>query len=158
MKSVNVIFLLFFFSGHSHTSLFLGRWGSWETYKINKLQLYSSCSMGVTSGNCRGRMRRWRTGSLASPVGQGESVSLMACSLCRCHLVIILRQPSASWSCRARAAQSSGSCVTGRIHAASPSTLTRYSACLRCPKGRAGRGRRGDRRNKKASFELSATI
>lgn len=40
-------------------------------------------------------------GSLASLVGQGESVSLMACSLCRCHLVIILRQPSASWSCRA---------------------------------------------------------
>lgn len=57
--------------------------------------------MGVTWGNCGRRRKRLRMGSLASPVGQGESVSLMACSLCRCHLVIILRQPSASWSYRA---------------------------------------------------------
>lgn len=27
--------------------------------------------------------------------GQGESVSPMACSCCRCHLVIILKKPSA---------------------------------------------------------------
>ena len=43
-----------------------------------------------------------RTGSLACLVGQGESVNLMACSLCRCHLVIIPRQPSAGRSCRTR--------------------------------------------------------
>lgn len=41
-----------------------------------------------------------RSGSLASLVGQGESFSLMACSVCRCHLVIILRLPSANWSGR----------------------------------------------------------
>ena len=62
---------------------------------------FSSRFVGVTRGNCRRRRRGRRMGSLTSLVGQGESVSLMACSLCRCHLVIILRQPSASWSCRA---------------------------------------------------------
>lgn len=92
IKSVNV------FSGHSHTSLFQG------VEKLSKSInfCYTSRFVGVTWGDCgRTRRRRLRMGSLASPVGQGESVSLMACSLCRCHLVIILRQPSASWSCRA---------------------------------------------------------
>lgn len=88
IKSVNVFLKTF-----SHL-LFRG------VEKLSKLInfCYTSRFVGVTWGNCR---RRLRMGSLASLAGQGESVSLMAYSLCRCHLVIILRQPSASWSCRA---------------------------------------------------------
>lgn len=90
IKSVSV------FSGHSHTSF----------RAVEKLSksinfCYTSWFVGVTWGNCRRGRRRLRTGSLVSLVGQGETVSLMTCSLCRCHLAIILRQPSASWSCRA---------------------------------------------------------
>lgn len=47
---------------------------------------------GWNLGKKRGIMMR----HLGIPlVGQGESVSLMTCSFCRCHLVIILRKPSA---------------------------------------------------------------
>lgn len=90
-KSVNVFFRTFshlFFQGVDKLSK-----------SINFC--FSSRFVGVTWGNCRRRRMRLRTGSLTSLVGQGESVSLMACSLRRCHLVIILRKPSASWSCRA---------------------------------------------------------
>lgn len=54
------------------------------------------------------------------------------------------------------ATQSSGPCVTGRIHAAFSPILTCYSTCLQCPKGQAGQGQREDRghtrRNKKATL------
>lgn len=54
------------------------------------------------------------------------------------------------------ATQSSGPCVTGRIHAASSSILTCYSTRLQCPNGRPGQDQREDRghtqRNKKSKL------
>lgn len=64
---------------------------------------------------------------LPPPLGQGESASLMACSLCRCHLVIILRKPSASCSCRARALSLLGRVWLAGSVAAFASILTRPS-------------------------------
>lgn len=126
-----------FFSGHSHTSFF--QWVEKLSESINFC--YTSRFVGVTWGDCRRRRRRLRMGSLASLVGQGESVSLIACSLCRCHLVIIRRQPSASWSCRTWPLSLLGPVWLAGSMLLSLSILTCYSTCLHVQKARLVRTR-----------------
>lgn len=113
-KSVNV------YSGHFSTPLFSIR------------ELYFPYSFWVKPGKSSGRTMV-RLDILQA--GQGESGSLMACSFCRCPLVIILKKPSALPApAGPDSLQSFGSCVTGRNRAA----LSSIQTCLWCPVGQSG--------------------
>lgn len=157
MKSVN-FFSRDFLTHHAFFFFFCGR--------VKKLS--QSIKLCDASPQFVGRAweentggRRKMLGSSASPLGQGESASLMACSLCRCHLVIILRKPSASCSCRAWALGLLGRVWLAGSVAAFPSILTRSSNMR--PKGRGwfrpegGQRTHKERQKKRVSFEVPAT-
>lgn len=84
-------------------------------------------------------------GHLGIPLaGQGESVSLMACSFCRCHLVIIPRKPSARPLLQ-------GTCFSSVFwvlcdwqepHCVPLSIQTCCSTCLQHPEGQSGQSQR----------------